>query len=84
MVKCLATRIERKHYKYLKGISKKMVFGPFECPACGTELFFRHDKERDKMITKCQCGAEGEWDVSPTLQPVDYYNKLADKIRSKS
>jgi len=82
--KPLTTRIERRHYKYLKGVSKRMVFGPFECPTCGSELFFSHDKDRNKMITKCQCGVQGEWDFSPVLQPVDYYSKLVEKTRSKT
>jgi len=80
----MSTRIERRHYRFLKGVSKRMVFGPFECPGCGAELFFRLDGERNKMIVKCQCGIEGEWDSSPVLQPVDYYNKLVEKERGKS
>jgi transcription elongation factor Elf1 len=77
----MATRIERRHYKHLKATSKKMVMGPFECPNCGTELYFR--REGDKVMTKCPCGAAGEWPYGEILQPVDYFNKLADELRTK-
>jgi transcription elongation factor Elf1 len=74
----VATRVERRRYKYLKATSKKMVFGPFECPSCGADIFFRLDKDRNKIIIRCQCGLTGEWDPSPTLQPIDYYSKLME------
>jgi len=74
----MATRIERRHYKHLKATSKKMVFGPFECPNCGADLFFRPDNERNKVSVKCECGVAGEWDLSPLLQPVDYYSRLVE------
>jgi transcription elongation factor Elf1 len=77
----VATRIERRRYKYLKATSKKMVMGPFDCPNCGVELYFQ--KDGDKVKTKCQCGLSGEWPYGEILQPVDYYNKLTDELRAK-
>jgi len=77
----LATRVERRRYKWLKATSKRMVMGPFDCPNCGTELYFQRDG--DKTKTKCQCGLSGEWPYGETLQPVDYYNKLTDELRAR-
>jgi len=78
----LATRVERRRYKYLKTTSKKMVMGPFECPRCGAELYFRREPGSSKVQVKCECGLGGEWDYSENLLPVDYYNKLTDEKRS--
>jgi len=79
----LATRVERRRYKYLKATSKRMVFGPFECPRCGSDLYFRRETGSDKIQTVCECGLSGEWAYSESLLPVDYYNKLTDEERSK-
>jgi transcription elongation factor Elf1 len=76
----VATRIERRRYKYLKATSKRMVMGPFDCPSCGSELYFQRDG--DKIKTRCSCGLTGEWPYEATLQPVDYYNKLTDQLRA--
>jgi len=77
----LATRIERRHYKFLKATSKRMVMGPFGCPNCGEELYFQRDGA--KVRTKCPCGVSGEWNYGEILQPVDYFNKLSDELRAK-
>jgi transcription elongation factor Elf1 len=65
----------------LKATSKKMVMGPFDCPNCGAELFFRRDG--DKVAVKCPCGVAGEWSYGEIFQPVDYFNKLTDQLRAK-
>lgn len=59
-----------------------MVMGPFECPRCGSELYFRRDPDSGKILVKCECGLSGEWEYSENLLPVDYYNKLTDESRS--
>ena len=78
----MATRIDRNTYKWLKANTKRNVFGPFECPNCGNNLFFKIDKSSQKVLTKCECGIKGEWESSETLQPVDYYNKLVEDHNS--
>jgi len=60
-----------------------MVLGPFECPRCGSDLYFRREPGSNKILTVCECGLSGEWVYSESLLPVDYYNKLTDQERSK-
>jgi len=80
----LATRVERRRYKWLKATSKRMVMGPFDCPSCGAELYFSRDSKQRKVMAKCsQCGISGEWDIIESLEPVDYYNKLVDEYRAR-
>ena len=61
-----------------------MVMGPFDCPQCGSELYFLRDPGSHKVRTKCQCGLSGEWPYAEVFRPVDYYNKLTDEIRAKN
>jgi transcription elongation factor Elf1 len=79
----LATRVERRRYKYLKATSKRMVMGPFDCPKCGSELYFQREPSSDKVRCRCRCGLTGQWPYAEILQPVDYYNKLTDELRTK-
>jgi len=77
----MATRIERRRYKWLKATSKKAIYGPFDCPSCGSELLFQTEKEARRIYVKCACGLEGNWTLIPGLKPVDYYNRLIDSSR---
>jgi transcription elongation factor Elf1 len=59
-----------------------MVMGPFDCPSCGSELYFSLDSKMNRARTKCpQCGFSGEYEIVKSFQPVDYYNKLVDDFR---
>jgi len=75
-------RVAKWSYTMYKRQGKKLTFGPFQCPLCARNLLVvKVDKKKKEVGAICGCGLEASLDYSPTLEPIDYYNRLMDQLR---
>ncbi|OYT62500.1 MAG: hypothetical protein B6U69_01490 [Thermofilum sp. ex4484_15] len=60
---------------------KKTIPKVFSCPRCGVKaVSVTLKKKEGKAIVKCgNCQLSYEFQITPLLQPVDYYNKFVDR-----
>ena len=77
-------RVPEWAVKLFKNDRKKLLFGPYDCPKCGTStLRIEVDKKRKEVVAVCNCGLGYPLDYVPSLESIDYYNKLVDQFYKK-
>jgi len=77
-------KVPRWAYRSYKSKTRKLVYGPYDCPKCGSNsLVINVDKRQTKVFAKCICGLSKVKPYYSAFQPVDYYNKIIDEFYSK-
>lgn len=78
-------KVPRWLYKSNKARIKSVLFGPYECPSCGSQsLVINVDKRSESVLAKCTCGFSQDLPFHSQFQPIDYYGKLIDNQYEKS
>ena len=63
---------------------KKLLYGPYACPKCGTnKLRIQVSKESKEVTAICSCGLKCPLNYVPSFESVDYYSKLIDQFYKK-
>lgn len=63
---------------------KKLLYGPYDCPKCGTNKLRIHvNEERKEVIATCSCGLGFPLKYVPPFESIDYYNRLIDQLNNR-
>lgn len=72
-------RVERWRYTFYKRQRRSVASGPYQCPSCSSKtLMIQVDHSEKTVLAKCSCGFKQELEYAPSLEIIDYYNKVVD------
>lgn len=78
-------KVPRWLYKSHGVKTKNLLFGPYECPSCGSQsLVINIDEKSESVLAKCKCGFSQNLPFHSQFQPIDYYGELIDDNYKKS
>lgn len=78
-------KVPRWQYKSNNRRIRRVLFGPYECPSCGSQsLVINVDRKSELVLAKCTCGFSRDLPFHSQFQPVDYYGELIDQHYKKS
>ena len=64
--------------------TRTLSTGPYTCPLCAeTTLAIVIDKMKKEVNAKCACGFNENVNYLESFQPIDYYNKIIDNLRTR-
>ena len=76
-------KVEKWAYDIYQQQIKSLSTGPYVCPNCGkATLAIIIDKKKKIVHGNCGCGCDEYVKFYDAFQPIDYYNKVIDKIRN--
>jgi len=77
-------KVEKWAYDMYQQKTRTLLTGPYTCPICAETTFvITIDKKRKEVTGKCACGLNDKVKFFEAYQPIDYYNKLVDKLRTR-
>ena len=77
-------KVEKWAYNMYKQKIRTLSTGPYTCPLCAkTTLAIVIDKKKKEVNAKCACGFNDDVNFFEAFQPIDYYNKIIDKLRTR-
>jgi len=63
---------------------KKLLYGPYDCPKCMKKTcLIKLGKKEKEVNAVCECGFEVPLRYREIFEPVDYYNKMRDKMHEE-
>ena len=75
-------KVEKWAYDIYQKERRNLSTGPYTCPKCGvTTLAIIIDKKKKLVHGKCACGYVDYVRFYEVFQPIDYYNKIIDKLK---
>jgi transcription elongation factor Elf1 len=75
-------KVEKWAYDIYQQQRRNLSTGPYTCPKCAKKMFaIIIDKNKKIVHGKCACGCIEYVKFYESYQPIDYYNKIIDKIK---
>ena len=76
--------MEKWAYDMYQQKTRTLSTGPYTCPLCSeTTLAIVIDKTKIEVNAKCACGFNENVNYLEAFQPIDYYNKIIDNLRTR-